>query len=577
MIGAAVVCVLLAGGRPAPTVLDAARLQAAILKAYGQGKRSYTIAPGTYAVPKAAADFFLNFSGLKEFTIEAQGVTLILQDPTKGCFHFTGCSHVTLDGITMWHDPVPFTQATIRAFDPKGAWYDVDVMSGYPDWLSNPNVLPQNSVGYVFDQETRQWKAGTIDVYFSSVTPLGAHRFRLNVSNPYPQPAKVGDFMTFRGNVESDIQLDQCERMDVSGVTIESSPGFVVHESDGNGRNHYSFTVTYGPAPTGASERPLVSSNADAFHSNAARVGPTVENCLFQGMPDDGTNIHGNYADVAQSLGTTLYVDTLWGDLPVRPGDPLLFYSSTDVPLGVSATVQSAQPVPNYVPPKPSSLPAFANVHQFWQIVVDRPLNLSPDDLVGMPMAEGDGFVYRNNTIRNNRARGILIKASDGLVEGNAINGSTIAGIVISPELGGGMESDFSHKLVVRDNSVRHVAYQNIGPWINQAGAISLTCDPGGGIGHDTVTFEGNTVEYQDGINLLVTNARNVTIRGNRFLHPMQHATDRGSTYGFDPNALIDLENDRGIALDSNEIVDPGPAMKTTLHVGVNVTGVTRG
>jgi hypothetical protein len=362
--------------------------------------------------------------------------------------------------------------------------------------------------------------------------------------------------------------------MDVRNDTFESSTGFCVHESDGNGGNHYTFNLTYGPVPTGAVERPLISSNADAFHSNATRVGPTVENCLFEGMPDDGANIHGNYAAVVEVSGDQLIVNTLWGDLPVRPGDPFLFYTSTDVPLGLVAHVTSAQPLPNYVAAHASSLPYFSGVQQYWGIQLDQPLTLVQDDLVAMPEAEGGGFVFRNNTIRNNRSRGVVVKASNGLVEGNEIDGSTMGGIVVSPELAGGMESDYCHNLVVRNNVVRHIAYQNVGAWVNQVGAISVTCDPGGGIGHHEVLIERNSLESINGINLLVTNAHGVTIRENRFLRPMYQPSDLGATHGFDPGALINLQNDRDILFEQNRIVDPGPQMKSRLFIGSNVKGV---
>jgi hypothetical protein len=569
----AIAAVVLAGQAKPSSNLNAGVLQSRILQAYQSGQASFVLGAGTYRLTGSQGSFFLQFQNLHDFTISGAGATVILDNPMAGFLQFVGCQRVSLTGFTVVHDPVPFTQAVVTDFDPNFNWIDIQVMPGYPDWTHDPQLLPQQCTGDLFVSQTRQWKPQSYDIYSQSVTALGGRKFRVNYAYNTPEPVKVGDYFFSRGNVSDDLELDGCQQMHVQGVTFESSTGFCVHESDGNGNNSYNYTLTYGPPPTGATEKPLVSSNADAFHSNATRQGPTLNGCLFEGMPDDGVNIHGNFAAVAGCRGKVMVVDTLWGDFPVVPGDPLEFYNAAGVPLGVAAKVVYAAPLSSYTPPQPLTLPYFSSSAQYWEVTLDRPISLAEDTLVAMPYAQGNNSTVMNCTIRNNRARGIIVKGWNGLIQGNTIDGSTIAGILIAPDLAGGMESDFVHGLVIRDNVITHVGYQEVGPWNFQAGALTVSVDPGGGIGHKNIVIENNQIESENGINMLITNAGDVLVRDNLFSSPMWQSSNRGANFGYNPNALVDLENDNNIVLTNNRIVNPGPAMQTRAHVGVNVQG----
>ena len=156
-------------------------------------------------------------------------------------------------------------------------------------------------------------------------------------------------------------------------------------------------------------------------------------------------------------------------------------------------------------------------------------------------------------------------KADDGLVEGNTIDGSTIAGIVLAPELWWG-EACYSRNVVIRNNTVRHVGYSTAGPWTDQAGAITILGlgDPksagAGKLGHRHITIEGNTVADCDGVNLLIDSAEDVAVRHNRFVRPQAHATRRGADRGIHPAALVWLSNCRNVRFEANTIRDAGAA-----------------
>jgi hypothetical protein len=281
-------------------------LQEGIESAFRAGQKKVVVPPGTYRLAHSGNRACLIFSELSDFEIDARGVTLLRTDPTRGGIEFNRCRNVTLRGATLLNETPPFTQGTLTGISPDGAWYEVRMDKGYPANFDDPRTGIAQPVGYLFDPKTRQWKAGAMDCFFGRVERLGPDLFRLFFKKPFEpgtQPAVVGDWMAFRGKGGTDIHLGGCARMVVTNVTILNGGGFCVHEQGGEGGNYYSYQVTYGPKPSGATNEPLIACNADAFHSGGVRKGPTLENCLFEGMCDDGVPIHGSFALVMEGAG----------------------------------------------------------------------------------------------------------------------------------------------------------------------------------------------------------------------------------------------------------------------------------
>ncbi|CAF0968990.1 unnamed protein product [Rotaria sp. Silwood1] len=81
---------------------------------------------------------------------------------------------------------------------------------------------------------------------------------------------------------------DNCERMQFTDVNIEYAGGLAWFETGGAGNHRYErITARTGSKPIGATENPLMSANADGFHSAGVHRGPTIIDSLFTRMPDD--------------------------------------------------------------------------------------------------------------------------------------------------------------------------------------------------------------------------------------------------------------------------------------------------
>jgi hypothetical protein len=269
---------------------------------------------------------------------------------------------------------------------------------------------------------------------------------------------------------------------------------------------------------------PLFSSNADAFHSTCVRHGPTLEKCRFEWMDDDGIAIQGAYAVIAEASGNRVMADCR--DSTCLPGDTLRIYDDKRA-FVAECKIADIKERPDYrlqmpIPGSPSHFKDQQNSH-YCELSLDQEIQAQPGWMFNNANATGGGFTIRDCVIRGNRARGMMMKASDGTIEGCTVERSTQGGIVFFPEFSGTWnESDFGHNVVIRNNVIRDVHHRH-GPIDPRCGALVVAAFEKGQYvplpgGHRNITIENNTFEDNVGINVLVTSAEGVEIKGNHFV-----------------------------------------------------------
>jgi hypothetical protein len=539
-------------------------IQKAIETAYRSGQKHISFPAGSYRVRPPSSGPHLRFEHLTDFTIDATGVELIFTDQTRGGIEFQDCRNVTLLGLRVRFEVPPFTQGVVADVSPRGDWYDVRIDPFYPVNLDNPAYFPSAPVGYLFDSATRNIRSGAFDLNEQRVERRGPNLFRFYrslPSGPGVQPVSPGDLVAFRGSGPHNIVLINCANMRLDGVTIFNAATFAVFETGGAGGNRYRLSVTRGPRPSGARTDPLFSSTADAFHSANVRRGPVLEDCHFESMGDDGIAIHGTYSLVLQAKGNRIVVSK--GTF--QPGDPIRLLDTRDIPAG-ETTVRSVRSLEHLPDTQKSHRDTLSDnsTGPYFELTLARPFPAAFDYLVSNPAASGSGYVLRHNSISNHRARGMLLKADNGLVEGNVIDGSTMGGIVLTPEFWWG-ESDYSRNVIIRENTIRNVASAP-----GQLGGVVLAAldkKPIPACGHRSIIIENNRFENINGVNLLITSACNVIVRNNQFKHPQQKAVQAGGAeWGEDPEALVFVTETQGLKFKDNQTLSPGPFFRTLLH-----------
>jgi uncharacterized protein (TIGR03437 family) len=557
------------------------QLQQGILDAYTAGQKSVTIPAGIYLIPSQKNGIHLDLENMTNFEIDATGATFVFQDVNATGLHFNNCNSVMFHGATMYYGTPPFSQGVIRAVASDGSSFDIQIEKGYPTNLDDPKYFTSQIIGHLFDRTTRWWKRNVYgDIYGSKTQRLGPDTFRV-FTNSLAGGA-VGDLVGFRsGTGDHIVRVTASSGMTLRDLTILNSANFAVVETLGGdlGPNHYtSITVKRGNRPPGAITDPLFSATADGFHSSEARYGPDVENCYFESMPDDGIAIHGHYSWIMEASGNALVVSNTSIDSKTNfiVGDPLRLIDSNDQLAG-EAVVTNVTPLPNYHNSRKSARQTVRDftVGPYYQITLDRALQADFDYLAGNPNASGAGFVLLNNTIKNHRARGMNLKADNGIIEGNLIDGSTMAGIRIGPEFYWS-ESCYSRNLIIRNNTIRNVAY-----WGGQTSALLIAPDPRltAAEGSQNILIDGNTFEDFDITALFISSANGVNVSNNRFRN-LQNST----AFGVDnlgqavlPGTLIFVTQSDGVQFSGNTTSQLGPLNTVFVQASssAKVQGVT--
>ncbi|HEY3329624.1 MAG TPA: right-handed parallel beta-helix repeat-containing protein [Capsulimonadaceae bacterium] len=564
-----------------------ASIQDAINSAVADGVHKLTIPKGVYRMTPTNG-FHLRLMNVHDLSIDATGATLMYADTRANGILLEGCDNVVFRGATLQYEKPTSTQGVIEGLDPEGTWYDIRFAKGYPSNFDDMAYFPERAFGYVFDPKTRRNKPGCQNLYGKLVERKGADLFRVTWTGkrgPKDMPVAVGDLVAFRGKGGTDIRLWNCSHITLSSLTLRNANGFCIHEAFGEGYDKFeNITVTYGPTPPGATEPPLLSANADAFHSSTIRHGPIVENCLFEGMGDDGVAIHGRYVVAMESSGNTVTTLQTTNGNEFRVGDRIRWYDTQGQPR-LDAKVTAVDPVAaTYAPPQQTKRRHFDTAKYYRKLTLDKPIAASFDDLICNLDTLGSGYIARNNTIRFNRGRGLLLKAEDGLVENNTIEGSTMAGIILAPELWWN-EGTFSRNITIRGNTIKGVGFADVGPWNLFAGAITITAaGPNGelidAIGHESISITGNTLIENPAPNIQITSARNVTVSNNKFIRPFQAPSNKGASKGVDDNSLVWLSKVDGVTFDGNTVTAPGACGKPVVSASAtaaNITGAATG
>jgi len=556
-------------------------LQQGIQDAYAAGQSSVVIPAGVYLIPALAPNWtHLDLSNMSDFDIDATGATFVFQDNSARGMQFVNCLNVSFHGATMYFATPPFSQGVVQAIASDLTSIDVQIEKGYPTNLDDTRYFSAQIIGHLFDRTTRWWKRGVYgDVYGKTTQRLGPDTFRISASTL--GGAEVGDLIGFRdGTGDHAIRVIASSRMYLHDLTILNSPNFGITESLGGdaGQNHYAaITIKRGNRPAGATTDPLFSTTADGFHSTGARLGPLVENCSFESMPDDGIAVHGTYSFVIEGAGNTLIVSNtrVEGDVNFSVGDPLRLIDADDRFVG-DAVVTGIVPLPNYRNSRKSARASAwdTTVGPYYQITLDRSLSAGFDYLAGNPAASGAGFILRNNTIMNHRERGIYLQADNGLVEQNLIDGSTVGGITVGPDFYF-HEAGYSHNLTIRNNTIRNVGY-----WGYQTAALTFAPDQGAMAvagGFQNIVIDSNTFEDFDIPAIFLSSVSGATITNNTFRNLLEAAPfgvwNRGEAVP--SGTVVFVTQAENVDFSGNTLSQPGPRTTEFVHPSTSATALT--
>lgn len=552
------------------TGAEVADFRPMVAEAIKRGDEKIVIPPGTYRLAPIGGDKVVwTLHGAKDVEIIAEGVILVSTKLTRA-LALDACCGLTLRGLTVDYDPLPFTQGVVTEVAEDKSWIDVKIHAGYP-------LKPYARID-VIDPATRYRKKG-MPFLWGTKAELKGDVVRVSLAN-IGAAAQVGDLASLNSGPSPDgvphaVSLEHCDEVTLSKVTVHSAPGMGILEADGEGRSQYlGCKVVPGPRPAGAAEDRLLSTSWDAIQTKTVRLGPRVEDCEIREAGDDSWSVQSSDYLVLKNEGKTLILASRdeFTD-GVQTGDRLMRKLFAPQAKVISRKVISRDEAAL----APEVLAKLKEAAQWseWKVSpkclaveLDVPMKVEPGESLFSPDRMGNGFVFANNRIHSPGR--VLIKAS-GVMRENLLD--TPHSIVVCPELPEKAAAGIG-TLVFRDNVIRRAGWFCPAPWSSQAGALSITAAgkppalrPEGVF--SVIYIERNTFEECEGPNLVVSSASGVTVHKNRFVRPMvSKSPETGASFGIPSDVVMWFAESAGLVIGENPVVERGAFAKEDLRMG---------
>ena len=439
-----------------------------ITNALAAGARRVVLPKAAYwLTPARGETAYLALRGVKDATIDFNGSTFIGTVKTR-MIDLRDCARVTLRNLTIDYADLPFTQAVITRVDAEGTW-DVKVIDGYP-------VPERGEKGdgacwpiQVYGKEDGELKNPMRFRDGIEIAKTGVDTFR--ISGGRDRRGDVGDVAvwsvkeTGRATDVSAIKSLRCSECRFEDIVEYATPhGCAYEDYFGDANTYLRCQIVRCPPekdlfPRGMKR--LRSGNHDANMHRGAVRGPRILDCTAKYHCDDCVNISGMYGLVTASTGTNeLRILVNYLGLSIDDGDTcqVMTYEGRSLP---DVTVVKVTPDGDATEEEKAYLLTLGlwpglekTCRRAYRLTLARPLALARGSVIISNRHQGNGFVVRGCDFGHTRARGLLIKASGGLVESNRIARCASLAVQIATEYQW-MEGGCSRDLVVRGNTCR--------------------------------------------------------------------------------------------------------------------------
>ena len=416
--------------------------------------------------------------GVRELTFDGKGATLVFS-PNNRAFLLDGCHGCTLSNMEIDFDPLPFTQGDVLKVDLVGQSFDVKLHDGYPDpptqeWmLANYGPYRGWWTGTVLAADSRTFPpripGGFITVESVQRLRPDERIYRIGAKGDAAKLPSlvVGDRFAFRVRYATKQRNDRLKGLPSAGIQIchsadctlrnirqYCSPDMWIHLWDDTGQITIDgCQIVYKPGTNR-----LVTSLSDGIHCKSDRVGPLIQNCIFEGLMDDSINI-GRMADIVQQVSSEKVFrvcssEIAWYDDSLETGDLM---EAMDMATGVILSQAKVVKIDD-------------RQGHVRTITVDRPIRgVTPqkDPADGHCTwffdlsACGNRFIIRNNMFRAQMRSAMVLRAS-GLIENNEIDDAGGLGIYLTNDLPPFPEGPAPRDVIVRGNTIRNTHYQGI-------------------------------------------------------------------------------------------------------------------
>lgn len=405
----------------------------------------------TYTIPKGHYRFtesnpFL-IENIKDFKIVGEDVYFWIEGKING-IELRNCTNVSVQGITVDYDELPFSQGEIVYINYDDKTFDVEIDKGYkvPDasWNGSNDL---RAIYYEADG-LREIPGTYTDLAFI-VEHLTDNRVRMKLSTnslfEENLDVNIGDKFVFICHRDgSPVYVAGGESNQLKDLDLYSAWGFGVYEVYGEGNNLYENIIFTRKPKTNR----LFAGCADGFHFKGTTKGSRVVNCEVAYTADDLGNFHGSFDIVYEKVSANeLLIATTSSYRGYEIGSVVSFYDIENYePLGNAVVTGIEDVTDSEILTKIKSLSTdilnntgvrtmkFGSINVYKVTFDDDISYVNNYAMVQCLDKAGRGIEIIDSYFHDGHVRGILVLSPDAVVEGCRFENINGPGIFIVPE-----------------------------------------------------------------------------------------------------------------------------------------------
>ncbi len=409
---------------------------------------------------------FLSLKGVKNLTIDGKGAKIIYHRHNNFCVG-TRCENVVVKNFVASMNKVAFTQGDIVDVLEDHFIFEID--KGYPfpptHEFTMKNFPDQKwRWGSVMNRKKRAIKEDFSDhIFMEKVQKLDARKYKVYPRKDYLKymsKIAVGDVWVMPvykeinknfGAENYTVSFVLSKNVLIENVKISATrhAGFAGTNNEGK-ITFRNCTLTWREG-----SKDMISSWRDGSHFKNNKIGPTLENCVFEGMLDDAVNISAAPAFVIKKINDTSYQmrrTTFFegNDIALMYGDSGKWVEGLKASKGSTGLKLCLE--------KPIDFTMWQEISNYDIVSGNSKKNSKATQFFNMSYIN-NGFVVRNCKFGVQRRYSMIIRAHNGIIENNTITGGT--GIMIANEFGSWFEGPLPHNIVIKNNVVNSPVARN--------------------------------------------------------------------------------------------------------------------
>ena len=480
---------------------------------------------------------FINLEGCKGLLIDGNGSSFGLKG--FGSFaEFKDCSEIHIKGFSVEFLELGHTAGKVIAKDKGKSTVDIKLLPGYPSLEEVPLLadFPEGLItgsGQTAIKDKTIWHART-KLGFKN---LGKRVYRFEVEKMDFPVFEIGDTYFKGPKWDPGIHLHTCNDITLSDFQLFLCQGTTVKTVRSNRVRILGLDIKPKEG------REWSTTNRAQQHLNA-RIGHWVENCIVQGTVRDVCLV-GSRAFPVRKVLTPIQIQL--GAFPFfNPGESVQFFDRekgkiistckvTEIRMVEqgdegSLIVTLDQPAGN------------VRVGEGWPSKTDATLAFNMN-------RQGNQFVWRNNQCMDIQMKGLICTGTGGLVENNIFKGLGHGAVELRNTRDAGISAN---GYVIRNNRFEKCGAAK--RWYPNAAIQTMNFNGTSPLHKDILISDNVFSGYLDRA-VLVSNAENVVIRGNRI------ANTHFKMFTKEPG-VIEISHASNVSIEDNTIEESRPLPK---------------